>query len=97
MAAPQVAGVAALVAQVLNPLVTSSFVTSSAFPSAVKSFILNNSSSSLYFTNTDDDFTDLTRTLSTNAGKVLYNPHSGKEPIRMSGTLSFAGVGLEFR
>jgi subtilisin family serine protease len=97
MAAPQVAGVAALVAQVLNPSVTSSFVTSSAFPAAVKSFILNNSSSSLYFTNTDDDFSDLRSTLSTNAGKVLYNPHSGKEPIRMSGTLSFAGVGLEFR
>ena len=98
MAAPQVAGVAALVAQVLNPLVTSSFVTSSAFPAAVKSVILNNASASLYFTNQDDDFTNLRSTLSTEAGKILFNPHSAKEPFKLiGGSLSFNGVGLEIR
>jgi subtilisin family serine protease len=91
MAAPQVAGVAALVAQVYKD------VPSGSFPAAVKSVILNNSSASLYFTNQDDDFTDLRSTLSIEAGKILFNPYSANEPIKIQGGLTFAGVGLEIR
>ena len=91
MAAPQVAGVAALVAQLYKD------VPSGSFPTAVKSVLLNTATSSLYFTNSEDDFTDLRSTLSTEAGKILVNPYSAREPVKIQGGLSFNGVGLEIR
>jgi subtilisin family serine protease len=91
MAAPQVAGVSALLLQ-LYPNISSG-----SLPSTVKSKLLEIASSSLYFTGQDDDYSDRYSTLTDDGAKILYNPFSANEPIQIQGSLSFAGVGLEFR
>jgi subtilisin family serine protease len=90
MAAPQVAGVAALVSQIYKD------IPSGSFPSFVKSFILNNATSSLHTTGFDDDYTNFRSAQTTGSVKMLYNPFGKELPVQI-GNLSFNGVGLEFR
>ena len=90
MAAPQVAGVAALVAQVYSD------IPSGSFPSFVKSFILNNATSSLHTTGFDDDYTNFRSAQTTGSVKMLYNPFGKELPVQI-GSVSFEGANLEFR
>ena len=90
MAAPQVAGVAALVAQVYKN------IPSGSFPAFVKNFIYNNATASLHTTGFDDDYTNFRSPQTTGSVRLLYNPF-GKETPAQIGNLSFSGVNLEFR
>jgi subtilisin family serine protease len=91
MAAPQVAGVSAILLQMYPN------IPSGSLPSTIKGKLLEIASSSLQFTGLDNDYSNLISTQTTEAGKLLFNPYSQNEPLKFSGTLSFAGVGLEFR
>jgi hypothetical protein len=90
MAAPQVAGVAALVAQVYKD------IPSGSFPAFVKNFIYNNATASLHTTGFDDDYGNFRSPQTTGSVRLLYNPF-GKETPAQIGNLSFSGVNLEFR
>jgi subtilisin family serine protease len=90
MAAPQVAGVATLVAQIYKD------IPSGSFPSFVKNFILNYATSSLHQTPYNDDYSNFRSPLITGSAKMLYNPF-GKEVAGSVGNLLFSGVNLEFR
>jgi hypothetical protein len=90
MAAPQVAGVAALVAQIYKD------IPSGSFPQFVKNFILNSATSSLHQTGFNDDYSNRRSPLVTGSVKMMYNPF-GKETPAQVGNLSFSGVNLEFR
>ena len=96
MAAPQVAGVAALVAQIYKN------IPSGSFPSFVKNFIFNSATASIHTTSADDgaryddDYTNFRSPQTTGSVRLLYNPF-GKETPAQIGNLSFNGVNLEFR
>ena len=90
MAAPQVAGVTALLAQVYKN------VPSGSFPSFIKRFVLNNATASLHTTGFNDDYTNFRSAQTTGSVKMLYNPFGKEVPVQL-GNLSFGGVNLEFR
>jgi subtilisin family serine protease len=94
MAAPQVAGVSALLLQ-LYPNIPSG-----SLPSFVKEFIVTNAvSESLYSTGLDNDYTSDTRsTLTTGSAKILFNPFGSNKNVETTGSLNLLnGLNLEFR
>jgi subtilisin family serine protease len=74
MAAPQVAGVAALILQ-MNPKWT---------PQQVKDYMLNISGDVLYSTLSDDDWTD-SRSIVGSEQRILFSPFKHPFPIRITG------------
>jgi subtilisin family serine protease len=74
MAAPQVAGVAALVLSA-NPGLT---------PAVLKSFLVLNSGSAIFTTGVDNDYTNI-QTLAGGAQRVLFNKFNQDVALRHSG------------
>lgn len=80
MAAPQVAGVSALILQI-NPKMT---------PSELKSYLISNSNGNLYSTLSNNDWTNR-RSLWGGFPRFLYNKFSKSQSSQIKGELSFNG------
>jgi subtilisin family serine protease len=86
MAAPQVAGVAALMLQ-LDPKLT---------PAQLKAKIVSDSRTVMYSTNLDNDYTD-NRSISDGEPKFLYQKYNSSQPYNMSGGVSATNIDLDLK
>jgi subtilisin family serine protease len=85
MAAPQVAGVSALFLQA-NPHAT---------PAQVKSWLLNQSQSTIYDTGLANDYTN-SRSIKGGANRFLFNSFNSPNPITVAGNIQLTNINLAY-